>query len=168
DKGLLTCVEANVGNGAWAVGLYDYDLKTGNLIATTKPEQVANGSARKTTLGYDPFGIYVIRTVNELGHEVLHTYDLGTGALLTERGPNSKLVGGNPVWEMQTWGRDGLGRVLEHAISVDDARLGYRQVTVEQFEYRDSQRLETERRLLDFNSPRWTSGDRLHDGWGRL
>jgi RHS repeat-associated protein len=169
-QGQVTRVETLAGPSTFAVTLHDYDPKTGNLLATTKPQQVADGSLRKTTLAYDTFALHVAQTVNELGQQVLTTYDLGTGELLTQRGPNSKLVGTQRVWDTESWRRDGLGRVLEHFVDVDDPKLGYRPVSVEQLEYQDSAspRRERVRQRLDFTQDRWTSTERLYDGWGRL
>ena len=172
SQGLLTRVETVLSDGQLAVTVNEYDAVTGNLIATTKPQQFVT-SGRAMRFAYDPMGLYVARENNELGHETVYQQDLATGALLLRQGPNFKLVSGNRVYEVETWRRDGLGRMLEHAVSIDDATLGYKLVPVEQATYVDrpaagQPRRETIRQRLYFDKSIWTNTERRFDGWGRV
>src|SRR5262249_16966452 len=78
-------------------GVWD-DGAAGNPIrhATAEAMRQSGGdpvSALAATVDFGgPYGLFPTVTMNQLGHRVEATFDLGTGAVLTERGPNSKRV----------------------------------------------------------------------------
>ncbi len=147
-----------------------FDPATGNLLSITNPEQVVLGNLGKSTFfTYDDYKIHVSKTVNEAGHTVWTNFDLATGAKLEEVGPNSKMVNNLAVFEKQRWKVDGLGRILEHSISMDDSNTGYSLQPIAKNSYFDNElpnRLVQEN-LLDFYSSKWTSNIKTTDGLGR-
>jgi RHS repeat-associated protein len=155
-----------------ATALRTYDPATGNLLTTQKPNQV--GTDKVTRFGYDPHKLFVTDTTNELGHQVQSTYDVATGALLSQTGPNFvRLASVEPVivaYYQERWTVDGLGRLLEHAVSVDDPAQGYRLVPVTRMTYYDQELpnrvVEMHRRDLDAEV--WVTSERTSDGLGRL
>jgi RHS repeat-associated protein len=154
-----------------ATTIRSFDPETGNLIGLTKPEQAAAGAAEKrTTFAYDENGLYVAKTVNELGYQVLTSFDPATGKPLQRRGPNAVVLpGGEKAWERETWRYDGVGREVAHAVSFDDAAAGYVVETVSKTAYLDAQqprRVRTER-LRDAGGTVWMIAERAVDGLGR-
>jgi RHS repeat-associated protein len=177
-----------------------FDDKTGNLLSVTKPEQAAlDGSGKSTRYIYDDHQLFVHKTTNELDHEVEAVHDIATAVLVEQLGPNRAPVqltdeepdddpgrvegpvgpggsqGGDPsdvldVPERETWKVDGLGRMIEHSISLDDDRFGYRTVPVEMITYFDTESpyRTREERLLEFGGKTWVTADRVFDGLGRL
>ncbi len=79
-----------------ATTAFSYDITTGNLTGARKPEQTEAGVW--STLAYDPTGVFVVATTNELLHVVDSTWDAATGAQLSSRGPNAKPNGVKEGW----------------------------------------------------------------------
>lgn len=149
-----------------------YDSKTGNLVKITKAEQALLGQTVKSTIfRYDPHALFVRSTTNELDHQVITIFDVATGALLRRQGPNfAMLPTGEKVWERELWRIDGFGRVLEHAVSLDDATAQYDLRTVEKMSYFDAEqpnRVRSEQ-LLEVGGSRWITVDQMMDGLGRV
>lgn len=111
---------------------FSYDMATGNLKKLMRPGNA--GAALWTTFGYDASATFVTKVTNELGHVVDSTYDPATGVQTAERGPNSK----NGVQAGWTAKVDGMGRMLEKTVFVDDATLGYKPVIVSRSTYADA------------------------------
>jgi RHS repeat-associated protein len=144
----------------------------GNQVSETRPVQAAAGDNGKSrTFELDAHGLYTVGTIDELGHRVGTHYDVATGALLERSGPNAKtLSSGERVVERETWRTDGFGRVLEHAVSIDDAAAGYVTHVVERTAYFDGaepNRVRTQR-LRDFGGDIWLTEDSTIDGLGRV
>jgi RHS repeat-associated protein len=117
-----------------------FDPLTGNLLTEMKPRQAAaNGVGKVTTYHYDPHGLFVATTTNELGQMVGTVYDVATGELVRRTGPNAKLVGSAVVPEAETWTLDGVGRVISHAVSFDDEKNGYVSQELERTTYSDNE-----------------------------
>jgi RHS repeat-associated protein len=173
-----------------AVTTRAHDGDTGNLLRVTRPAQQpsAGGSGARTAFEYDSHELSVSRTTNELGHQVLKTYDVATGALLERQGPNFVTLPSDEIlWERETWQIDGFGRVLSHAISLDDQYGGYVQRTVDRITYDDwafynagqPNTIRTER-LRDFDladqdlgsaaahGGAWVTTEQALDGQGRV
>lgn len=75
------------------------------------------------------------------------------------------------VWDMETWDVDGFGRVVAHAVSVDDEAKGYLLKTVETLEYRDHAvpNQVIQRRRVDFgDDSAWVTTEQSFDGFGRV
>lgn len=149
-----------------------FDPQTGNLLSETKPEQLAlGGSGNSMTYSYDPHQLFVETTTNELGHQVITRDDVATGVLLERKGPNFlTLPSDDVVWERETWQIDGFGRVLTHAISIDDDAAGYLLQVVDKtthFDFEEPNRIHEEH-LRDFGGDVWLTTDRTVDGLGRV
>jgi RHS repeat-associated protein len=171
-KGMPVRTDESLDVGVVATTRRTFDADTGNLLSLTKPEQGAKGgSGTSTVYGYDPLGLFVRTTVNELGHEVVTTHDVATGALLERRGPNAvSLPSGETIREQETWRIDGLGRVEAHAQSFDDTAAGYVLRTVETTTYLDDElpnRVRT-RRLRDVGGSAFVTDEQTVDGLGRV
>ncbi|MCA9677457.1 MAG: hypothetical protein KC464_20705 [Myxococcales bacterium] len=96
--------------GDIAVKRYEHDWSTGLVTSVTKPVQVAS-SGPSTHLKYDARKLFVVDTIDEVGNEVLDTYDYGTGALLVRKGPNHCVACSGPTWwETYQTDVDALGR----------------------------------------------------------
>ena len=152
-----------------ATTLRTFDPLTGNLITETKPEQGAlGGSGRSTNYSYGPHKLLVEETENELGHLIFTTYDVATGTMIERKGPNSKAGGTN--WERETWKIDGLGRILEHAVSIDEGSNAYSLRTVSKTVYLDKElpNQVNKEQLVDFDSDIIIKTDSTFDGHGRL
>lgn len=144
------------------------DMATGNTLATVAPRQVGGGPA--TTYEYDADGRFTIALINPLGHrrELLH--DAATGTVVSERGPNVKDVGGNPVRGGWSKTLDGLGRELTHSVYLDDPVLGYRPEVVTRKAYDDDPQPRpktTEERIISEPGAWWTKQEVETDGLGR-
>jgi YD repeat-containing protein len=92
-----------------AITHFVYDMATGNVLERHKPEQYG---VAHTTLQYDSRKLFVTREINELGHEIEHVYEYGTGSKLETLGPNS--AGG--VKARHRIRVDGMGRPIEEYI----------------------------------------------------
>jgi RHS repeat-associated protein len=148
-----------------------FDPQTGNLLSEMQPAQHApGGSGKPTTYTYDAHKLFAATTINPLGHQVFTAHDIATGALLERRGPNSvTLPDGTRAWERETWRIDGLGRLLEHAVSFDEG-AGYALVVVERSSYFDGERPARVRseRLRDRGGDLFVTVEQTQDGLGRL
>lgn len=148
-----------------------FDPNTGNLLTKTKPEQGApGGSGKSTKFRHDDHKLFVEETINELEHSVFTTYDVGTGELLARRGPNLVVLdGGEERWEHETWKIDGFGRVLQRSVSIDDELEGYKQQSIAELTYIDSEASEIRQRLRrDFDGTIWIESHQELDGFGRV
>ena len=87
--GLPYRTEVSLTASVTAVTARTFDAQTGNLLTTKRPNQVALNTFRVTSQQYDSHRLYVNRTVNELGHEVLTTTDTGTGVVVRRRVPTA-------------------------------------------------------------------------------
>jgi RHS repeat-associated protein len=148
-----------------------FDSNTGNLLRVTKPDQAAAGGSGKGTVNtYNAEGLYIQKSVDELGHTVVMRHDVATGSLLERRGPNAvTLPSGKTVLERETWRIDGLGRTVAHAQSFDDRVKGYVLRTVTKTRYFDvalPNRIRTEQ-LRDIGGSVWLTSDKSVDGLGR-
>ncbi|MCI0633117.1 MAG: hypothetical protein L0206_04265, partial [Actinobacteria bacterium] len=146
-----------------------YDPATGNLTGVTKPVQVDRGGPG-SSYTYDPHGLFATVTENEKGHQVHVEQDVGTGAILARRGPNSRTVGAATEWESETFRIDGLGRVVERAVSIDDPHGGFISVVVARVFYQDDElpRSVRQEKLLDLGGADWVITEQIYDGQGRL
>jgi RHS repeat-associated protein len=145
---------------------------TGNQLTETRPVQAAPGGTGKSrTFEYDAHRLFPASITNELGHQVHSRHDLATGVLLERSGPNVKMLpSGESVFERETWHIDGVGRVVEHAITIDDEGAGYVPHVIEQIDYFDGElpnRVRT-RRLRDIGGDVWLTENAIIDGLGRL
>lgn len=148
-----------------------YDAATGNLLTRTKPQQVANGGPAETYT-YDVHQLFLAQTTNEKGHQRMATYDVATGSLVEQKGPNKVIKDGVTHWQRETWTVDGFGRMIEHAVSIDGGRAEppYVLHTITKQSYYDFEapsrlRVET---LHDFDGKLWITSDRTADGLGRV
>ncbi len=171
-SGLPVLTDVRVDDTTTARTERTYDPQTGNVLSLTKPVQGAGGgSTRKTAYTYDAQKLFVHDIVNELGHRTITSFDVATGALLERRGPNQITLSNNTVvLEREVWAIDGLGRVLEHAQSVDDPGQGYVLQTIQRTSYFDQElpnRVRIER-PLDFNGSVFVTSEQTVDGLGRV
>jgi RHS repeat-associated protein len=103
-----------------AITRYTYDMVTGNLLQTQKPNQRA-AKTTHSTLTYDSRKLFAATKVNELGHQVDYIYEYGTGTNLETDGPNTRTCTSDcpapspshPVKEQHKIRVDGLGREIE-------------------------------------------------------
>lgn len=158
-----------------AITLRTFDPQTGNLLTTKRPNQFNTfliGSQQ-----YDSHRLYVIRTVNELGHKVLTTTDVGTGVVVRREGPNSRTVPcavpctPTRVLAPETWRIDGFGRAIEHRVAADVALgNGYSLPLVERTRIVETERPNRRRieRLRDAGGTVWVTADDRFDGTGRV
>lgn len=68
-----------------------YDMTTGNIVRTRRPNQhaVPNDAGLYASLTYDTRKLFPVTSLNELGHELDFTYEYGTGTKLETKGPNT-------------------------------------------------------------------------------
>jgi RHS repeat-associated protein len=147
---------------------------TGQLKQVKRPQQSHVGTDKVVRFEYDPNGVYVTKTTNELDHVVYTSYDVGTGALLSTRGPNGtncETVGAGTCTERQTR-VDGFGRPLQQLVTVDGADDRYFLRLAGQTTYFDSEappRVRTQRSLhLDADNADFVRTDTTFDGYGRV
>jgi RHS repeat-associated protein len=121
---------------------------------------------------YDAHQVHEASTQNELNHVVHTAHDLGTGALLSTRGPNFRPCGQDCTdWEETRTDIDGFGRPLRVYVNVENATTGrYESKLIERFTYFDAEQPQRvrEERLIDFSADAWVTTDTLFDGFGRL
>lgn len=146
------------------------DLATGNVFAVRKPEQTAADANQWTKMDYDPHGLFVVATKNELGHAFFSTWDTATGAQLSQRGPNIK----NGVLEGWVQTIDGLGRPLDRSAYIDDAVAGYVPVVVARNSYSEASdpanggfQRTTAKQRIELTEDRWKTVTTDVDGLGR-
>ncbi len=152
-----------VEGSAWACTTRSFDPATGNILAVTKPEQLASRLA--TTYAYDGHQLFVAQTTNELGQVVKTTHDVGTGVQTERQGPNTR----SSSWETERWRIDGFGRVTEHYVPVDTPAPTYGLALVEKTDYRDNLVPNSllKSRLRDFGGSVWLATETFVDGLGR-
>ncbi len=158
-----------------AVTMRTFDGQTGNLLTTKRPNQI--NTSLVTSQQYDSHRLYVIRTVNELGHQTRTTTDVGTGVVVKREGPNSRAVPCTApctptrVLAPETWRIDGFGRAIEHRVAADvGLGTGYSLPLVErtrivETELPNRRRIE---RLRDAGGTVWVTADDRFDGTGRV
>lgn len=117
-----------------------YDMRTGNLQKTWKPNQNIAGTAASQNL-YDDRELFVAQEINELGMSRGYRYEYGTGAILETSGPNAPDCAATAtcrsdqeVSQRELTRVDGLGRVLTKSQTVSNDFL---LVTVSQATYTD-------------------------------
>lgn len=169
------CVEY----GGW------YDA-TGNLIRVLKPSSMlqANGNPAAAvpgvTVQYDrTYALFPATLLSETNLRLDQVFDLGTGNLIKQLGPNSIVVSscapkGGPctatqVFAAQVFTYDGLGRLLTHAVPVEDPTAGYRTEVVRRLDYSHfDENYVTDRLKLDSGpTSRWIATRTFFDGVGR-
>jgi RHS repeat-associated protein len=121
-------INGAVDDSVAACTAHEHDMSTGLALRTQKPQQRADdlgSSASELTAAFTSYQyvdpsqpesvhqIFVTKTIDPLGHEVVTRTDLGTGAALGRRGSN-------PGEESEVL-IDGYGRPLEEWVSIDDA-----------------------------------------------
>ena len=172
------------GNDDYVQTDFDYDEATGNLLRTRKPMQREDNLWTEYT--YDNYALFVASVRNELSHTVYTTYDLATGVLVRRLGSNFKvemievLILGMTRqipffhFEEESWQIDGFGRVLEHAVALDDDLEFYKlypilRVAYNDLEYRESGEPVTIQQAvrLTFNDAPWITSEISLDGMGR-
>jgi RHS repeat-associated protein len=150
------------------------ELNLGLVTGRKKPEQFHSAGPRSTIAYDDAFKVHPTATTNERGHQVQTDFDLGTGALVAQRGPNSVSCGtGCTELEQTRTVIDGFGRPLEAYQTTEDPADGsYREVLVERFTYVDGTQPSTlpqrvvEERLIDWNGSLFTRTETQFDGFG--
>ncbi len=173
DGAFETATRDHLESGATATTQKRNDLGLGIITRRRKPEQYQQDLELWTNVAYDAtFPVLPTSTTNELGHVVTTDYDLGTGALLNQRGPNSVSCGTNCTESEGTRTEiDGFGRPLKvYAMTEDPADNTYREVLIQRFTYRDDlmpHRVVEERRI-DWNGPDFTKSFTEFDGFGRV
>lgn len=154
-----------------AVTTWTYDMSTGVKLTTRSPNN--HSTTLVESYVYDPTKRFVTTTTNEKGHAVHREYHSGTGALLTEFGPNSVWCGwGCVAWE-QTWTDiDGLGRPVASWVNREAAGGWWLRTQVGRYKYVDhvasGARTNVETgTLIEYDSDRWTNEKTELDGLGR-
>jgi RHS repeat-associated protein len=147
---------------------------TGQLKQVKRPQQSHVGADKVVRFEYDPNGVYVTKTTNELDHVVYTSYDVGTGALLSTRGPNGtncETVGAGTCAERQTR-VDGFGRPTREFVSVDGPSGSYLLRLASQtsyFDFESPSRVREERSInLEPNNTQFRRTDTIFDGYGRI
>jgi RHS repeat-associated protein len=151
------------------------ELNLGLITGRKKPQQFhANGPRNVVT--FDPYRVHPASTTNEKGHVVETDHDLGTGALLARRGPNSISCGsGCTEYEGTRTVIDGFGRPLEvYAMTENPADNTFREVLIQRFTYFDrnpavdgAPRMVREENRIDWNGTLFTEVETEYDGFGR-
>lgn len=175
--GLLTATDEWRDDTTRAVTTLEYNVTTGQLIAKKKPvqQETAGGSGNRTTYSYDDHRLFVVQTINELGHVVETEFDIATGVKILQRGPNS-ITGDITEPQTQVWIIDGLGRIVQHQVSVENnAADPLTLETVERFTYEDSEFVDAgepvriiQHQRRDFGIDEWITQEKSVDGLGRL
>lgn len=106
SHGLLTKTEQwnSLGNNSFTY--YDYD-SYGNLITQT------DSLGRTTKFAYDETHMYLVSTVNPIGHVEYYSYDLGTGNLLWKKKNDIKT----------SYQYDNFGRVTKEILPYDTSAM---------------------------------------------
>ena len=166
-RGLPIRIDTWIDASTIATTLKSYEQATGLLLTETKPNQASAGGTEHTSYTYDMNKVFIRNTTNELGHVVTTKYDVATGELIETSGPN--------FGEKELWTVDGLGRVLTHTVSVENASGGYDLITLEKFTHDDMAYFEQgiprwirEEKLVDFNGSDWVMIGRSFDGSERI
>src|SRR5690606_753309 len=144
----------------------------GLMTGRKKPNQFAAGSGgARNHINYDAHRVHQASITNELGHVVYTDYDLGTGVLVSTRGPNSVSCGsGCTEYEEVETEIDGFGRPLHVYVTTEDPTDGtYRKMLSQAFTYYDH---EEPRRVRNEKRIDW-GGDKVvvdtwYDGFGRV
>ncbi len=160
-------------SGVNATELRYNETGTGLVTGRKKPTQFSTSSPARTTITFDAsFPVFPVETRNEDDHVVRTDHDLGTGALLSTRGPNTVPCGGGCTeWEEVKTEIDGFGRPLRVYVTADDPDGTYRQELSQTFQYVDVAALPrkvTEDRVINFGQPETTRVETTFDGFGRI
>jgi RHS repeat-associated protein len=179
DGAFETATRDHLESGATATTQYRQDdLGLGLLARRRKPEQYQANLELWQTTSYDTtYPVHPLSTQNELGHLEETDYDLGTGTLVAERGPNSVVACGGTCVEKEGTRTviDGFGRPLEvYAMTEDPADNTLREILVQRFTYFDrdpaidgAPRMVREERRIDWNGSLFTQLETEYDGFGR-
>jgi YD repeat-containing protein len=169
----------------YARAVRTFDRQTGNVLTVRRPTQ----STALMKYTYDSHKLMIVKTVNELGHAVSESYDLGTGMVVKREGPNwrsytlpkctpsqanscTALLAQSEIFKV-----DGLGRVYEHSASADPPanttpNPGYVQKPVMAIEYHDATpaipRRRVTRRYRDMDTTVQVITEEHLDGLGRV
>ncbi|HVG87238.1 MAG TPA: toxin TcdB middle/N-terminal domain-containing protein [Vicinamibacterales bacterium] len=151
--------------------VWNIDWTTGVKEGTRSPDNYPSGPLE--TYQYDPTKRFVTRTTNELGHVVDRTYDPGTGAVLTARGPTSASCGGGCNAPMSWTDTDGLGRPLATWVNVEvPGNPAWQKTQTSRTTYTDHvvsgapTKVITESRI-EYDQNRWTREETHVDGQAR-
>jgi RHS repeat-associated protein len=162
----------DVPDAMWSTEFRYQELGLGLVTGRKKPHQFYSAGPRNTIAYEDAFKVHPTATTNEKSHRVETVYDLGTGALLSERGPNSVACGTGCVeYEGTRTEIDGFGRPVNvFAMTEDPGDNTYREILVQRFTYRDDvlPRRVTEERRVDWNGAVFTKSHTELDGFGRV
>ena len=162
---------ARPASGVNATELRYNETGTGLVTGRKKPQQFSTSSTLRSQVGYDPvYPVLPVTTENELDHLVLTDRDLGTGAVLSTRGPNP-ISGGttcNQYEEVRTE-IDGFGRPLRVYLTTEDSNGACLLELAQTFTYVDSApRKVIEDRVITFGQPDTTRVETTFDGFGRV
>ncbi len=160
NKGFPVQVDEWIDESSVATTVNTYDQTTGNLHTVTKPEQVASGGG-SSSFTYDAHQLFVKEITNELGHVVTEKYDVATGSLLEKSGPNSG--------QREQWKVDGMGRVVDHFLSVEEGNGGYSLERIEHADYDDMVTPRTSQtEKYDFDGSLLGSTEKSYNGQGQV
>jgi RHS repeat-associated protein len=164
---------AKPASGLNATELSYNELGLGLVTGRKKPQQFSTSSPARTTVVFNPATpVFPVETKNELDHLVKTDYDLGTGAVLSTRGPNSVSCGGSCIeWEEVKTEIDGFGRPIKIYVTTEDPDGTYRQELAQQFQYIEiagQPRKVIEDHVITFGQPDTTRVETTFDGFGRV
>lgn len=161
--------------GSWAkraITKSEFDMATGLVRTTRAPRNELTGQVE--SYKYDSTGRFVTTTTNELGHAVDRSYEPGTGAVLTVRGPGAYSCGASCVNYQQSWTDvDGLGRPTAGWVNVEVAgNPSWQKTQTSRTVYTDSvigdaRTKVVSESLIDYGGNRWTREETQLDGRGR-
>ena len=129
-------LENNIQVGKKSTRFY-YDEK-GLVTRKIEPQGFWTKNTIGTRYEYDELGLTVTKETNPLGHVRKYVTDFPTKVTLLTQGPNTTVDNdGNEVYERSRLVIDGLGRIEEKYVSVDDEVQGYIETLVERNTYKD-------------------------------
>ncbi len=157
------------GNADPVVNGIGYDARTGQVTNVVRPSNMQldqnPDQLPGTRVTYDIWLLFPVTSTNELYHQTAKTYDLGTGGILTQKGPNSK----QGTLEETDYECDGFGRLLKETVSIDTP-LSYAHQVRRTFQYLDEAPVSRviEWRRIEWNEDRYIVVTRSYNGAGRL
>jgi RHS repeat-associated protein len=158
-----------------------FDPQTGQVLKVIRPNNMTLAGPINDTdqfIGtrteFDIWKLFPATVTNELGHQILSSFDIGTGNVLTRQGSNHKtFVAANgskqTVPEETNYEYDGFGRLLTEKVSVDTGD-SYTVKVRTNLHYDDeapSSRVIRSRRI-EWNEERYVVTTRRYDGADRL
>ncbi len=154
-----------------AVTVWDVDLTTGITRSTRSPRNFPAGPVE--AYQHDPTKRFVTRTTNEVGHVMDRTYEPGTGAVLSVRGPATASCGVGCNAPASWTDVDGLGRTLSTWVNVElPGNPVWQKVRTSRITYTDHvlggqpTKVVTEARI-EYDEDRWTREETRLDGQAR-